>query len=311
MRVLKGLDAVRAAPTGAVVTVGVFDGVHVAHQHLLRATVRFARRLHGTAVVVTFDPDPQVVLHPSSAPPALMPLADRLRHLAALGIDWAWVIPFTARFAQMTAEEFVRRILIQRLRTRILIVGERFVFGNKRLGNLRMLHTLGARHGLRVVAVPSVTRGGESVSSSRIRRLIEQGRLAEAKRLLSYPPTLYGTVVRGIGRGKRLGVPTANVSLIPQIVPPQGVYAVSAVIGSRRWAGAMNFGTRPTFGPGPLVCEVHLLGFSGALHGSPIALELVARLRGERCFESPNALIRQVQRDLARTRQLLARSTHR
>ena len=309
MRILKGLGAVRRAPVRAVATVGVFDGVHVAHQRLIRSTVRLARRLRGTAIVVTFDPDPQVILSPSTVPPALMPLEERLHHLAVLGVDWVWVIPFTARFAQTTAEQFVRRILVERLRATTLIVGERFVFGNNRRGNLRMLRTFGATHGLQVVPVPSVRRSGRLVSSSRIRRLIGQGQLAAAKRLLGYPPTLYGTVVRGAGRGKHLGVPTANVQLVPQTLPPQGVYAVTAVVGTRRRAGAMNFGTRPTFGPGPLVCEVHLLEFSGALNGQPIALELLTRLRRERCFENPGALIRQVQRDLARPRRLFARYT--
>jgi len=305
MRLLKGLDAVRRAPTCTVATVGVFDGVHLAHQQLIRSTVRLARRLQGTSVVITFDPDPEAVLHPSSAPPALMPLATRLQHLKTLGVEWVWIIPFTRRFALWTPRRFIRDILINQLRARILIVGQTFAFGRNRQGDMEVLQTIGARDGMQVIAVRPITRGGLPVSSSRIRQLIEQGHLTEARGLLGCPPALYGTVIRGVGRGRGLGFPTANLRLNPQVVPPQGVYAVVVHSGPRRWPGVMNLGTRPTFGPGPVVCEVHLLGFSGSLRGRFIAVELLARLRGERCFFSPRALSRQVRRDTTRARRLL------
>ena len=309
MRVLRGLAAMQRAPARAVVTVGVFDGVHVAHQALIRSTVRIAHRARGTAVVITFDPDPQVVLTPRRAPPALMPLATRLQHLEALGVDDVWIIPFTKRFARMSAEQFVEQMLIRRLRASVLIVGQTFLFGRNRRGDMDVLQTLCPRYGVRVIPVRPIARAGRIVSSSRIRRLIERGALAQAQELLGYPPTLYGAVVRGVGRGERLGFPTANLQLIPQVLPPHGVYVVRARVEGRRRRGVMNLGNRPTFGPGPVVCEVHLLGFSGRLHGTPIALELMTRLRGERRFSSPQALVRQVRRDLSRARQLFARST--
>ena len=302
MRVFTGLHAVRHPPPRAVVTVGVFDGVHVAHQQIIQRTIREARRLNGTSVVITFDPDPHAVLHPAEAQPALMPLEARIEHLNALGVAWVWVIPFTKRFARMTAESFVQQILLRRLRAAILIVGEAFVFGRNRGGDMDILQRLGSSHGMRVVPVRSVTRAGSLVSSSRIRRLIRQGRLSQAARLLGRPPLLYGRVVRGVGRGRRLGFPTANIRLRSKILPPRGVYAVLVQGVSRRWRGVMNLGIRPTFGQGPLTCEVHLLGFSRSLQGRSLSLALLARLRGERRFTSAEALSAQVRRDIARAR---------
>jgi len=302
-----------------VVTVGVFDGVHVAHQQLIRSTVRLARRLGGTSVVITFNPDPQAVLHPASSAPALMPLDERLRDLRALQVDWVWVIRFSRRFARMSAEQFISRILVRRLRARALLVGDAFAFGQGRRGDMTVLRTLGPPHGMRIISVKAVTHAGLPVSSSRIRRLIHDGRLVQARRLLNRDVMLYGTVVRGAGRGRGLGFPTANLRLIPQVTPPRGVYAVlvetagrprhcatGCACGAPRWRGVMNLGTRPTFGRGPVVCEVHLLGFSGMLLGRAVRVALLARLRGERRFASPQALSRQVRRDILRAQSVFS-----
>lgn len=298
-------------PPRAIVTIGVFDGVHRAHQRLIHSTLQLARRMRGSSVVITFDPDPQTVLDPAHAQPALMPLEERLWHLRQLGVDLIWVIPFTRRFARMRAALFVRRILLRRLRAAALIVGERFVFGKDRRGDMETLQALGPPGGMRVIPVRNITVGGKPVSSSRIRRLIARGYLADARRLLGRAPALYGIVVRGVGRGKRLGFPTANIQLDSHVTPPTGVYAVllQRANHARSWRGVMNFGSRPTFGPGPLVCEAHLPGFSGTLRGRRVSVLLLARLRGERCFSSPQALIRQIRRDLARARRLWARLT--
>lgn len=310
-RVFLGLQAVRRPPVHPVVTVGVFDGVHIAHQQLLRSAIALAERLKGTSVVVTFDPDPQMVLDPAHAPLALMPLTERMRCLSALGVDWIWVIRFTRRFSRMSAEEFVRRILAHRLGAAAVVVGETFVFGKNRVGDMDTLQRLGPPHGMRVISVKPIQRNGRPISSSRIRQLIARGALAEARRLLGRPPALYGTVVRGAGRGERLGFRTANIRLIPQVLPPRGVYAVILRHRDtgRIWRGVMNLGVRPTFGPGPVVCEAHLLGFRGSLMGHRVAVSLLQRLRGERRFASPEALIAQVRRDIARARGLFSRQS--
>jgi riboflavin kinase/FMN adenylyltransferase len=293
------------------VTVGVFDGVHVAHQRLIRTTKRLAERLGGTSVVVTFDPDPQMVLSPRSAAPALMPLEARVDELRRLGADRVWVIPFTAAFASMTAERFFQRVLLGRLRAVALVVGEAFLFGSGRRGDMALLRGLGSRHGVRIVSLPHVIRGGAPVSSSRIRELIRGGRLAQAASLLGRPPGLYGMVVGGEGRGRQLGFPTANIQPAPhQVLPPPGVYAVVVRWGAAaRWRhGVMNFGVRPTFGAGPLTCEVYLPGFSGNLRGRRVSVSLLSRLRGERRFPDAQALSRQIQQDIVRAQRVFQRA---
>ena len=307
-RVLVGWRAPGRAARRCVATVGVFDGVHVAHQALVRATVRLARHLRASSVVVTFDPDPQQVLNPAGAAPALMPLDERVRLLRTLGASRVWVIPFTRRFARMSAQRFIRRALIGRLRCAALVVGERFAFGRGRAGDVSVLRAVGRASGMRIRAIRPITRGGAAVSSSRIRALIAHGRLRQAGRLLGRAPALYGVVIRGSGRGRTLGIPTANIRLTPQALPPRGVYAalVRRRDTGRTWRGVMNLGVRPTFGPGPLVCEVHLLGFSGSLRGRPVAVSLLGRLRRERRFATPEALARQIRRDLARARGVFA-----
>ena len=303
-------------PRRAVVTVGIFDGVHRAHQQLIRATIRQARRLRGTSVIITFDPDPQAVLHPAQAQPALMPFDERLALMRTLGIEWVWVIPFTRRFSRLTARQFIDRILIGRLHAAAVILGARFVFGRNRHGDMEVLRAVGSKHGLQVITLRQVTAGGVSISSSRIRRLITEGKLSSARRLLGRAPSLDGTVVRGAGRGRRLGFPTANIRLSTQACPPRGVYAVQLYARAHHGAsrvllgnGVMNLGVRPTFGPGPLVCEVHLLKshvLKTRLLGRSVSVSLLARLRAERRFSSPQALVRQVRRDITRARRLFA-----
>lgn len=314
MKIFRGLQSTVQPPTHAVVTIGMFDGLHRAHQKIIRTVVRLARNSHGTSLVVTFDPDPLSILDPKRAQPILMPLFVRLHYLKLWGVDQLVVIPFTQRFAQMKAETFIQDILIKRFHTHILVVGDAFQFGRGRRGSMRLLERLGPRYDMRIVPVPAIKRSGAVVSSSRIRRLIQEGKLSKARMLLGRNPTLYGTVVRGAGRGHRLGIPTANVKLSSQVIPPQGVYAVyvcpetwhharAQIDSPHCWGGVMNLGTRPTFGSGPLVCEAHLFGFSGRLYGRNVSVSLLARLRSEKCFESPRALIRQVHRDMTRARR--------
>jgi riboflavin kinase/FMN adenylyltransferase len=299
------------------VTIGVFDGVHLAHQRLVRKTVVWARRLRAVSVVVTFDPDPHRVLAPGRAPAALMPLGLRCWRLRRLGAEQVRVVRFTRALSRMPPEAFVRRMLAARLRARALVVGHDFAFGRGRRGDLALLRRLAPTLGFRVIPIAPVTLGGLPVSSSRIRRLIARGALARAARLMGGPPVVCGRVVPGTGRGRRLGCPTANLRLIDQVVPPCGVYAVRVGLLAGRlpaqqrptgrwWDGVMNLGVRPTFGGGPLVCEVHLFGFSGSLRGRPVMVSLLKKLRNERRFPTPKALRRQIAHDVRRAKRLLA-----
>ena len=296
----------RKRRSGAVVTIGMFDGVHVGHQRLIRTAIRLAARLQAASVVLTFDPDPQTVLAPRRAQARLMGLAARLRLMRALGVERIRVLPFTRAFSRLSAEQFVRTILVHRLRATCVVVGHNFAFGRARRGNVEVLRALGRRYGLRVVVVPPVMRGGAPVSSSRIRRLLEAGRIVEANRLLGRPAQLAGVVVRGERRARRLGFPTANLRLSNELLPPRGVYHVQLELGGRCHNGVMNLGVRPTFPAAkqglsrPLVCEVHLIGFRGNVYGRPVTVHLLRRLRPERRFTGAKALARQIRRDILR-----------
>lgn len=302
-RVITGWPPLGGVSKKSVITIGVFDGVHIAHQQLIRAAVKLAKEKQTTSGIITFDPDPQHVLDPVHAQPLLMPIEERLRYLARLGVDWIWVIPFSPRVAGIAAGQFVRRVLVGKFKVSAVVVGDGFLFGKDRAGDLSVL-----RKHVSVSIMRSIRRQGLPVSSSRIRNFIQQGQLSSARRLLGRAPSIYGSVVTGAGRGKQLGFPTANIRLSSQALPPQGVYAVKARFSSaaRFWPGVMNFGIRPTFGGGSVVCEVHLLEFSGKLLGQSVEIQLMRHLRHERCFASPSALQKQIQRDIRRARQLVA-----
>ncbi|MBI3311922.1 MAG: adenylyltransferase/cytidyltransferase family protein, partial [Candidatus Omnitrophica bacterium] len=192
-----------------MVAIGMFDGVHLGHQRLIATAVQLAKRARAASVVVTFHPDPQHILDPTHAPRPIMLLEDRVRLISALGVDRVWVIPFTSAFSKRSAEQFVEDILVKQLHACGVVVGPTFSFGSQRRGTLQLLQELGRPHGMRVVIVAPVRRGGDVVSSSRIRRLIQSGELEEAHRLLGRPVELSGKVRRGVGRARRLGFPTA------------------------------------------------------------------------------------------------------
>jgi riboflavin kinase/FMN adenylyltransferase len=290
------------------VTVGNFDGVHRGHQALVAAALAEARRRHGTAVALTFDPHPARVIDPDRAPPALMTLAQKAEVMAGLGLDVLAVVTFDAERAAQTAEEFARGVLAQALGARALVVGTGFRFGHGRAGDARLLARLGETLGLEVTAVPPVEQDGAPISSTRIRREIEAGRVEPARALLGRPFFVDGTVVRGEGRGRTLGIPTANLDVINETLPARGVYAgwcqpLDPV--DARWPAVVNLGTRPTFGGGDATVEAHILDQDLDLYGRRVRLEFAARVRDEQRFPGPDALAGQIRRDVERARALL------
>lgn len=294
----------RAAPALAI---GNFDGVHLGHQALARAAVADARAVSGTAMVLTFEPHPARVLAPERAPLALLTLAQRAELLGELGIDVVAVLGFDASVAALLPEEFVRRMLVDLLGARIVVVGERFRFGRGRAGDVELLSRLGRECGFEVHALPVVSQDGQPVSSSRVRELVGNAELRAAARLLGRPFFVDGVVVAGDGRGRRIGVPTANLETRNETLPPGGVYAGFAAVGKtgERWPAAINLGQRPTFAGGAMRLEAHLLGFAGDLYGQELRLSFDARLREERRFASADALVAQIREDIAHARALL------
>jgi riboflavin kinase/FMN adenylyltransferase len=291
-----------------VATVGVFDGVHRGHQSILRQAVQEARQQTAAVAVVTFDPHPRAVLGPPKRARLLSPLEERLELLAQWPVDAVAVLRFDQQVAKMSYIEFVRRVLLQGLGVQRLVLGHDVTLGHNREGTRERVAALGQELGYAVSQVPPLRVGGEAVSSTRIRHALDGGDVASAAELLGRPYALAGTVVRGSGRGRPLGLPTANLELHPdKLVPADGVYAVHAHVGSQRVQGALNIGMAPTFATsGKRSVEVHLLDYTGDLYGAKLRLECVARLRGERKFASPEALLEQVHRDLAEVRRRLS-----
>lgn len=312
MRVLHSIDELPADLRFAL-TIGMFDGVHRGHQRAIGTLVRAARKARADAVVLTFDPHPAQVLR-GSAPPLLCAPAERLARLAQLGVDTTVVQPFDAAFADQTPDAFLDRIRAHRRLVALVMTGES-AFGRDRAGILARIRELASEMKFRAVEVARLTRAGGTVSSTRLRAQLAEGRLAEARRLLGRRYAVTGRVVPGDRRGRTLGYPTANLAFdAPVALPVDGVYAVRVGWGgedplapARTADGVVSIGVRPTFGGGERLLEVHLFDVDEDLYGQNLRVEFVRRLRGEKEFTSVDGLVRQMDRDAARAKSVLAR----
>jgi riboflavin kinase / FMN adenylyltransferase len=312
-----GLDAVPDGLGSSVVSIGVFDGVHRGHRFILERTVDAAHELGALAVVVTFDPHPaKVVGRP--VPLMLADLHRRARLLGEVGIDRMFVLPFTREISEWTPEEFVERLLVDRLHAVRVVVGENFRFGHKQAGDVELLARLGGRFGFTVDAVPLLTEGatvdgdadgqGLPVSSTWIRGRIAEGDVVAAAAGLGRLYAVDGPVVRGNGRGRPMGYPTANVEVAEEsAVPGDGVYAGWLVRASgERFPAAISIGTNPTFDGTERRVEAYVLDADLDLYGEHVAVEFATRLRGMVKFDDVDALVEQMAEDVRRTRQSLA-----
>ncbi len=289
-----------------VVTVGNFDGVHLGHQQIVRGVAKRARAMDAMAAAVTFDPHPLKILRPAEAPPLISTLAQRLAGLDELGLDAVLLLKFDVALSRLSPEEFVRRILVERLRAAAILVGENFRFGHKHAGDVKLLAELGRQHDFTVVTVPPVVVRGKVVSSTAIRNAVSEGRAEHAARLLGRPFELTGEIRRGTGQGSRLVFPTLNLTPEQELLPGKGVYATETEVRGRWYRSATNVGVRPTFAGGPLSVESHLLNFSKKIRGGAMKVRFWKRLRDERKFSGPKALRAQIARDIAQTRRFFA-----
>jgi riboflavin kinase / FMN adenylyltransferase len=284
------------------VAVGNFDGVHRGHEALVASAVGIAAARGADAVVLTFDPHPARVVAPESAPAALMTLDQKAAALERLGAAALAVLPFTAEVAREEPDVFASTVLRSALDAGAVVVGDNFRFGRGRAGDAGTLRGLG----FDVIEVPPVLHGGERVSSSRIRRALAEGDVALAAALLGRPFLVEGTVVRGEGRGRTLGIPTANLAPRNQTLPALGVYAAWGwVPGEGPVRAVVNVGRRPTFGGDAVSVEAHLLDFDRDLYGSAFGLSFVSRIRGEVKFSGPDALVARIREDVAAARRAL------
>jgi riboflavin kinase/FMN adenylyltransferase len=293
-------------PPGPIaIAIGVFDGVHVGHQALIRQTAAGARQLGGRALAATFDPLPIQALAPGAPPSALSDVADRARLLQEAGADDVVVFHFTKQFAALSADEFVRR-LVAAGDVRRIFVGEDFQFGHDRGGNVRSLAAAGREHRFEVVVATPVTEGGEVVSSTRIRNALLVGDVTAAARLLGRPYSVRGMVVHGAKRGRALGFPTINLAVPPErLLPRDGIYAMRVRVRDEEVAAAASLGVRPTFDSGDRTLEAYLLDWEGDVYGDTIEAAFVKRLRDELRFASAEELTDQIARDVEATRAAL------
>lgn len=303
MWIVRGLASYPPDAGPAVVALGTFDGVHLAHRAILSRAVERGRDLGVAAVACTFDPHPVEVLQPGRAPIAINPLAERLELIGATGVDGTVVIPFTPAFAAVEPETFVKDVVAGRLRAREVVVGYNHTFGRAARGTAGLLEELGGRLGVRVHVVPAYEVDGVPVSSSAIRTALQAGDVEGAGRLLGRPYAVIGDVVRGAGRGRGLGFPTANVEPDRPLLVKVGVYACQATVDDRTYEAVVNVGVRPTFGEDRVAVEVHLLDFSGDLYGRRVRVAFTRHLREERRFPSVDALRTQIQADVEDARR--------
>jgi riboflavin kinase / FMN adenylyltransferase len=299
MKIFRSAAEVPEAFGPSVVTIGNFDGVHAGHRQIMRRVVALARERACIPTVLTFDPHPARVLAPDRAPKLLMTMDQRLRGMESEGIEAVFAIPFSIEFAKLTPEEFVERILAGALKARVVLVGEDFRFGYKQAGNLDTLRDLGARFGFTLEPVPGIARRGERISSTNVRKLVVEGAVSRACRMLGAPFALEGRVVRGQGIGSKQTVPTLNLAPENGVLPKTGVYVTRTLDlqSTRRWNSITNVGYRPTFDGEGLTVETFLLDPLDAAHPERIEVSFLSFVRDERKFETPEALKKQILRD--------------
>jgi riboflavin kinase/FMN adenylyltransferase len=284
--------------------IGVFDGVHLGHQQIIRRTVADARQHEALALVVTFNQHPNVIVAPERVPPQIYARSQKLRAIESLGADALLEVPFDLPFSQKSGEAFVRELARDLGRIHSVCVGADFVFGHRRTGNVALLKTLGAELHFLVHGLAAVSLDGSAVSSTRIREVIRAGDIDAASQMLGRPYALCGRVVEGDRLGRQLGFPTANLEIGGLVLPPNGVYCARAVVEGRFYRAALNIGWRPTVASATpqLRVEAHLLDFTGNLYGVELELELGEKLRDEIRFAAVGELQAQIERDLAAVR---------
>lgn len=304
MEVIENPEVLSETWKNPIVAIGVFDGMHLGHQAILKKVASQARQQDGTAILLSFHPHPQKIISPGDAPPLLQTTTQRVELLEKLGIEVFIRLPFDRKLSLMTPDQFGEQVL-KALGTREIHVGGNFKFGQGRIGTSSSLEELGERYGFKLFRTDTRLFRGSRISSTRVRKAISSGQIELAGRLLGRPYEIEGMVVRGAGKGSTIGYPTANLDPASELVPPSGVYITRVTTESGLFQGATNIGYRPTIQNDPdrgASIETHLIGFEDNLYGEKIKVSFCMRLREERRFESVRALTDQIKHDLARTR---------
>ncbi|MGH7864484.1 MAG: bifunctional riboflavin kinase/FAD synthetase [Candidatus Binataceae bacterium] len=305
MEIIRDLDTLERH-SYPVVALGNFDGVHLGHRAILKAAIDRARGAGGTALALTLDPLPAKLLFPDRAPRLILRPDDKLELLRLSGIDGVIVLSFTLELSKLQPRDFVRDYLLGRIGAREVVVGHSVSFGHHRAGNAQVMVELGREFGFDTTVVGPVKVGGIEVSSTKVRELIGTGDMRGAAKLLGRYHFVAGAIVRGRERGRVIGFPTANIECETEQAPPDGVYATRVILGDGAYGSITNIGMRPTFDEQSRSIEAHIFDFKRDIYGEVVRLELIERIRGERKFDSPQALQSQIALDLSRAREILA-----
>lgn len=304
MELIRGLHNLKPRHHGSVATIGNFDGVHLGHQAVLGQLAEKGAALCLPTVVVTFEPQPREYFAPEAAPPRLTRFREKAEAMQRFSVDRLLVLPFNRKLAELSAEDFIRRVLVEGLGIRYLVVGDDFRFGAAREGDFAMLQQAGRRHGFEVVNMHTFSLGGQRVSSTRIREALKAGDLDTAEQLLGRPYRMCGRVVHGDKRGRSIGFPTANIKMHRMVAPVDGVFAVEMFgVPGEPVPGVANVGKRPTVDGTRSLLEVHLFDFSGDIYGRHVQVDFKRRIRPEKRFDSFEALKAQIEKDAAEARE--------
>lgn len=305
MQLVRGIHNIKASDHGCVLTIGNFDGVHLGHAKVITALIEQAKALNSMPTVMVFEPQPQEMFSPASAPARLTRLRDKYALLEALGVEKLICVNFNRHFASQQAEHFIEDLLVKKLGIKHLIIGDDFCFGQHRRGNFDMLCQAGVRHGFGVSDTASFKFDDCRISSTEIRQALEQDDLALAEQMLGRPYSIIGRVFHGDKRGRTIGFPTANVKLKRRVSPVSGVYAVKVKTTEAQFNGVANIGSRPTVLGIRQQLEVHIFDFDGDLYGQFIEVVLLKKLRNEAKFDSLAALTKQIDIDSQQAKQYI------
>ena len=286
--------------------IGAFDGLHKGHQLIIKKAVEAAREKNYPAGVLSFTPHPLKIIPDKTPPPSIVSRKQKISLLEEMGVDYYFEQEFNKEFAQLRAEKFVNKILIDNIRVDTVVVGDDFRFANKNEANVEILKQLAEIHNFNTKIISQLHASEERISSTRIRRLLKKGKLKKAAKLLGRPYQICGRVVHGKKRGRKLGFPTANIKLETNYaLPPEGVYAAKVYFDNQEYIGAANLGYNPTFNNQNISFEIYILDFDGDLYNKRLCVDLMKFLRGEKDFSSKNELIKQMEEDVLYTRELL------
>jgi len=305
MNIIYDLNELERPLKNPVLSIGNFDGVHKGHLVLFDKVKERAKAIEGQSAVITFEPHPIKVIKPGNGPLLITLIEQKLNLIRKAGIEIILCIPFTHQFASISARDFIRDILVDKIGIKEVVVGHDYTFGYKRQGNITLLREMGLDLGFKVHVVEPIYIDNTLVSSTSIRNLVQEGNLYEAKKFLGRDYQICGTVIKGKNRGRELlGFPTANLEPIDELIPRKGVYVVTVVINDKTYDGVTNIGYNPTFSNNILSVETHLLDFSGDILGEKIKVNFLQRLRDEKSFDNIKELSDQIAQDIRQARKL-------